>query len=378
MSKFKGLTHIIILVVLAALCSCKGGSTTAVIDGGDTVKLKYAEHISIVKYDDFTVVKLSDPWNAGKILHTYVLVPSDKELPEELPEGTVVRTPLIKAVITTSVHCGLVMQFGKGDNIGGVCDLRYINLPWIQKRCREGKIVECGSGLAPTLEKIIDCGADAILISPFQNNGGYGRLEEWGKPIVETADYMETSALGRAEWMKFYGMLFGAEAQADSMFNKMERNYLSLKALAKTSKVRKSVIMDKKSSSVWYVPGGKSTIGRLISDANAIYPFADNDASGSLALPFETVLEKAGEADVWLFRYNSKQTATYLSLASEYQGYVQFKSYREKNVYGCNTETSTFYEDTPFRPDMLLRDFIIITHPDLKDLGNTRYFIKLQ
>jgi len=378
MSRLNCLTHIALsLVVLAALCSCKGGSTTAVNGGGDTVKLKYAEHISIVKHGDYAVVKLADPWNEGKTLHTYVLVPSAKELPSGLPEGTVVRTPLTKAVIATSVHCGLVMQFGKSGSIGGVCDLRYINLPWIQEQCRKGKIAECGSGLAPTLEKIIDCGADAIMISPFQNNGGYGRLEGWGKPIIETADYMETSALGRAEWMKFYGMLFGAEDKANAMFTQMERNYNRLKALAKTSKVRKSVIMDKKSSSVWYVPGGRSTIGRVIADANAGYAFSSDTASGSLALPFETVLEKAGNADVWMFRYNSKQTATLSSLKSEYQGYSQFKSYQTGEVYGCNTETSTFYEDTPFNPDLLLRDFIIITHPDLKGLGATKYFIKL-
>lgn len=365
-------------MVLAALCSCKGGSTTAVASDGDTVKLKYAEHISIVKHDGYTVVSLADPWNAGKTLHTYVLVPSDKELPSGLPDGTVVRTPLEKAVITTSVHCGLVMQFSKGDNIGGVCDLRYINLPWIQQQCRNGKIVDCGSGLAPTLENIIDCGADAILISPFQNNGGYGRLEEWGKPIIETADYMETSALGRAEWMKFYGMLFGAEAKATAMFDTLEQEYTQLKKLAQTSNLRKSVLMDKKSSSVWYVPGGRSTIGGLIKDANAAYPFDGNDISGSVPLPFETVLEKAGNADVWLFRYNSQQTATLKSLGQEFAGYKQFKAYKAGDVYGCNTATNTFYEDTPFSPDLLLRDFIIIAHPDITGLGETKYFVKLK
>lgn len=366
------------MVVLAALCSCKGGGTTAIIAEGDTLALKYAEHISIVKHEGFTIVKLADPWNMGKTLHTYVLVPADRELPGGLPEGTVVRTPLKRAVIATSVHCGLVMQFGKGSSIAGVCDLRYINLPWVQAQCKAGKIANCGSGLAPTLEKIIDCGADAILISPFQNNGGYGRLEECQKPLIETADYMETSALGRAEWMKFYGMLFGAEAEADSMFNSMERNYLRLKRLAQSSTVRKTIIMDKKSSSVWYVPGGESTIGRLIADANAGYPFSTDTSNGSLPLPFETVLEKAGDADVWLFRYNSPQPATRSSLASEYHGYEQFKSFKTGEVYGCNTQTSTFYEDTPFSPDMLLRDFIIITHPDIEGLGDTKYFIKLK
>lgn len=171
-----------------------------------------------------------------KILHTYILVPSDKELPANLPQGTIVRTPLQRAVVTTSVHCGLIMSFGKGQNIKGVCDVKYINLPWIQQQCKENKIADCGSGITPTLEKIIGINADAILISPFQNSGGYGRLNEWEKPIIETADYMETTALGRAEWMKFYGMLFGAENRLTASLMTLRQNTTASSKLLKLPK----------------------------------------------------------------------------------------------------------------------------------------------
>ena len=93
----------------------------------------------------------------------------------------------------------------------------------------------------------------------------------------------------------------------------------------------------------------------------------------SIQLTFEAVLEKASDADVWLIRYNSKQPATYNSLLSENQGYARFKAFKDKQVYGCNTYYINFYEETPFHPDMLLRDFAIIAHPDLK-LGTPKYF----
>ena len=63
--------------------------------------------------------------------------------------------------------------------------------------------------MKPDIERIIDLRADAILLSPFENSGGYGRLEQIGVPIIECADYMETSALGRAEWMN--SMVFSME-----------------------------------------------------------------------------------------------------------------------------------------------------------------------
>lgn len=372
MNKQSNIT-LLLFSMLITLASCRGNSTEASYSG-DTIRLKYAKQLQIIKCEDYTVVTLNDPWKQGKTLHTYILVPSDKKLPSNLPQGTIVRTPLQRAVITTSVHCGLIMSFGKHNNIKGVCDVKYINIPWIQQQCKDKKIADCGNGITPTLEKIIEINADAILISPFQNSGGYGRLNEWKKPIIETADYMETSALGRAEWMKFYGMLFGAEKQADSIFNDVETKYNHLKQIAKASKTKHSVIIDKINSSVWYVPGGKSTIGQIIADANASYPFSDEKSSGSLALPFESVLEKAGNSDIWLIRYNSPQKATYKSLLTENNGYAQFKAFKENMVFGCNTYSNTFYEDTPFHPDVLLRDIIIITHPEITTLGETKYF----
>jgi iron complex transport system substrate-binding protein len=196
---------------------------------------------------------------------------------------------------------------------------------------------------------------------------------------------MESSALGRAEWMKFYGMLFGKEKEADSLFAAVEKNYMSLRDKVSSFKSQVAgkhrpspkILMDKQTGSVWYVPGGRSTIGRLIADAGADYPWQGDDHSGSLPLSFESVLEKGGPCDIWLFRYNSPHAITAKELLSEKPAYSQFKAFQKGEIYGCNTATSTFYEDTPFRPDLLLRDFITICFPEL-GLGESTYFVKIQ
>lgn len=382
-------------MLLPMLCSCNGKGTNTALSGGDTIKLKYARRLTIVKNDGYAVVSLHDPWNKGKTLHTYILVPDTLEKTEpakfkQLGElarmltakgqaADVVHTPLRHTVITTSTHCALLAKLGRNGALRGVCDAQYINQPWVKERLKKGLTVDCGNGTIPTLEKIIAADADAILISPFQNSGGYGRLGEWGKPIIELADYMETSALGRAEWMKFYGMLFGAEHEADSIFEGIEQRYNQLKAVAYKSTTRLSIFIDKVSGPVWYVPGGKSTLGQILADANAEYVFSYDDNSGSLPLTFETVLAKAKDADVWMYRHDSSQPATYAALLADNPGYAQFKAFKQRRVYGCNTTgESTFYEDTPFGPDLLLRDFIIITHPDLNQLGEPKYFRKLK
>lgn len=366
-------------MVVLFLSACGGRSkATSALTTGDTIPLRYAENLTLVTYPGYTLATLRNPWDTLKTLHSYILVPAAEPLPAHLPQGTVVRTPLSKAVIYSSVHCGLVNNLGAFSSIGGICDLKYIKLPAVREGVERGTIADCGDGMNPDMEKIIDLHPDAILLSPFENSGGYGRVEKLDIPIIECADYMETSALGRAEWMRFYGLLFGVAPQADSLFAEVDSSYQHLRQRATLSSVSLSVLSELKSGSAWYVPGGRSTTGRLFNDACGRYVFADDRHSGSVPLAFETVFDKAADADVWTIKYNRSRDMTYADLKADYIGYTGFKAFKTRNIYGCNTAEIPFYEETPFRPDYLLADLIQILHPEIGDLGGLRYFCKLK
>ena len=355
----------------------------------DSLVFRYARLIHVEQREGCRVVYIDNPWKVGYGLHTYVLVPYDAPLPNDLPGGTIVRTPLRRSVVFTSVHCALIDQLQATAQVAGVADLKYIKVPFVQEGVLNGRIADCGDGMSPVVEKIIDTEADALLLSPFENAGGYGRMEDINIPIIECAEYMETSPLARAEWMRFYGMLYGKEKEAEQLFAQVEANYMTLKQQAITAADRPSVLVDKMAGSVWYVPGGRSTIGQMLSDANADYPWADDTHSGSLQLAFETVLERAGESDLWLFRYDSPMPITLDELLSEKDGYrmvrpvrlmqnTEFVNHNYSPVYGCNVTTSMFYEETPFRPDLLLQDLIKILHPDIPNLPEPRYYHKVE
>jgi len=365
------------VLVSLLLLSC-GGRTAHFMGSGDSLKFKYATLPSVVEYDGYTVVTLNNPWKAGKELHTYVLVPRDVEVPFHLPKGTVIRTPLERVVVFTTVHSSLMMALGCIDKIAGVADLKYIKIPWVQQQAKAGKIVDCGDGMNPLIEKIIDLHPDAILLSPFENSGGYGKLEEIDIPLFECAEYMEISPLARAEWMRIYGLLFGCQEKADKLFAEVDKNYNNLKKQAQDAGVGRTVLFDKIiGNSVWYVPGGRSTMGQMIQDAGGQYLWADDNHSGSLPLPFESVLVKALDADVWMLRYDSDKPMKLQQLLAEQEGYSQFEAYQTGEVYGCNVRTSLFYEEAPFRPDRLLSDFIQIMHPGIKPATPLKYYQKL-
>lgn len=364
-------------LICLTMSSCGKTNKGTNLNGARKIMFKYAGNISIEQHQKFKIATLGNPWSKGKTLHTYILVDrKDSATCGPLPDGTVIYTPLRRAVMFASPHIALAGMLGATGNISGVADTRFIRLPDIIRKVKSGQITDCGESMNPNVERIIETRPDALFLSPFENSGGYGSLEKTGIPIIECAEYMETSALGRAEWMRFYGMLLGKEHEADSLFALTESEYNELKDMAKQSKTKLSIITEKLTGTTWYVPGGRSSAGKLIADANGGYAFAADTHSGSLAMTFETILDKAGNADVWVFNHSGTVPLTYPALLSEYRGYKSMKAFRNRNVWFTNSSQVPYFEEISFRPDFLLRDYIILLHPDLQ-VGKPKYLEKV-
>ena len=451
------------LLTLLVLTACQGGKTTAgEAEEGDTLKMKYAKLLTIVKYGEkgtasldkdaedaeyqYAEVNVANPWKAGTLLHRYILIPKGKEGDETVARLALqrtsglgcttdtVRTPVERSAVFIAPHCQLMYELGCQQAIRGVCDLNYINIPDVRKRAAssgnassgnassgnassgnasaQNSIVDCGSSMAPDIERIIALKPEAILVSPFENSGGYGKLDKLHIPLIEAADYMESSPLGRAEWMKFYGMLFGkdknisttaagkaseaaavgkaseaaagkaseatlpasCELRADSLFAQIEKEYLELKAEAGKLPKGLSILTERKTGNVWYVPGGQSTIGILLKDANARYIFSDDKHSGSLPMSPEQILAKGTQVDVWAFKYFGGAPLSQVQLLQEYDGYKALAAFSRGNIYQVDTSTEPYFELTSFHPELLLREFIILAHGER--FGKLRFYKK--
>ena len=406
--------------VALLMAACQGGKTAAAdADAGDTLEMKYAKLLTIVKHGDgedasgngegvdyqYAEALVANPWKAGTMLHRYILIPKGEEgdktvamLAKRRSTGArcttdTVRTPVERSAVFIAPHCQLMYELGCQQAIRGVCDLDYINIPDVKKRAAlsgntsaQNPIVNCGSSMAPDIERIIALKPETILLSPFENSGGYGKLDKLHIPIIEAADYMESSPLGRAEWMKFYGMLFGneegksngisgsCEPKADSLFAKIEKEYLKLKAEAARYPKGLSILTERKTGNVWYVPGGQSTIGILLKDANARYIFEDDQHSGSLAMSPEQILAKGKQVDVWAFKYFGGAPLSQAQLLQEYDGYKALAAFNRGNIYQVDTSTVPYFELTSFHPELLLREFIILAHGER--FGKLRFYKK--
>ena len=440
--------------VALLMAACQGGKTAAAdAEAGDTLEMKYAKLLTIVKHGDgeeasdesegidyqYAEAIIANPWKAGTMLHRYILIPKGEEgdktvtrLALQRTSGMgcttdTVRTPVERSAVFIAPHCQLMYELGCQQAIRGVCDLNYINIPDVRKRAAsagkasagnasagnassgnassekassgnpsaQNTIVDCGSSMAPDIERIIALKPEAILVSPFENSGGYGKLDKLHIPLIEAADYMESSPLGRAEWMKFYGMLFGraknisttaagkaseatlpasCEPKADSLLAQIEKEYLNLKAEAGKLPKGLSILTERKTGGVWYVPGGQSTIGILLKDANARYIFSDDQHSGSLPMSPEQILVKGKQVDVWAFKYFGGAPLSQVQLLQEYDGYKALAAFSRGNIYQVDTSTVPYFELTSFHPELLLREFIILAHGER--FGKLRFYKK--
>ena len=361
------------LLLAAVIFSC-GGRTT----DGESVGMRYARYLSISDCGSYTVADITNPWDTARLLHRYILVPQDSPLPQDIPQGTLVRTPIDRIIVYSSVHASIIDALGASGRIAGVCEPEYMTCRAVLDGVAEGRITDCGSSVSPSIERIAGAGGQVIIASPFQN-GSYGAAGKLGIPIIEAADYMENDPLGRTEWIRLFGLLLDCPDRADSLFRAAETGYNSIRDsvaghIRDNGAHRPTLLAERKYGASWDVPGGASYMVRIYTDAGADYIFSGTTTSANVNMSFENVLREGIDADIWVLKYWSPQPMTYASLEAEYRLYSEFRAFRQQHIFGCNTYSSTYYDDIVLHPAWILEDLAAVFHPDLFPGREARYF----
>lgn len=369
--------YILILIIIAIFPSCGNNAPdkSSSIEG-DTLTSR-SELLTLIDCQDYTAAIISDPWNAGKRLATYALIPHELTKLPSVPDGfKIIRTPLQRSVVYSSTNSAAITELGVLSALAAVSDGNYYAPDdTISILINQGRIIDIGNSMSPKLETLVEVEPDAILVSPYEN-AGHGILDAINTPVVECADYMETTPLGRAEWILFLGELYGVRDKARQLYNCITANYLTLRDIvSKSESPKPKILTEMLTSGVWYVPGGKSYMARMLSDAGADYPWSDNRSTGSLQLDVAAVIDKASDADIWIMR--SSNIPTVKSLKSDNPIFKNIKALANGNVYNCDPSKTTFFNDIAFHPERILSDYINIFHPGIIENQSLRYFNKI-
>ena len=337
-----------VFVLGSCLLLCVACAPATAIDG----RLRYARLLRLETRAGYELATVIDPWDSTVVRAQYALVPR-RTAPDVPPTCTVIEVPCRRVLPQSTVHAALLLRLGAADCLAGICEARFVVSPRLQREL----LTDFGSGTTPDVERMKTAGVDAWWYAPFANERPTV-VERLGIPTICCADYMESTPLGRAEWMRFYGRLVGRGATADSLFEAEEKAYSTLQRAVQTNRPNRKrplVMVDRTEHGTWYVPGGQSYVARVIADAGGRYVWADDAHAGSVPMELERMLQRCAEADVWVVKYGEPRELTYDVLASEQPLYTRFRAFRQRRIWGCNTLRRAYYEETPFAPSLLLR-----------------------
>lgn len=345
------------------------------------IEIKYAKGFAIESYDGYKVITLKNPWPGTEKEFKYALVESGTTISNPKSYDAIVEIPIKRIVVTSTTHIPSLEMLGESETLVGFPNLDYISSEKTRKLISEGKIRELGKNEDLNTEILIDLNPNAVIgFAVDGNNSTFATIEKTGIPVLYNSDWTETSPLGKAEWIKFFGLLFNKEKEADSIFNTIETQYFSAKKMASTAKEKPTVLSGAMYKDVWYMPQGDSWGAQFIADANGDYLWKDTKGTGSLSLSLESVLEKGHDAEIWI---GPGQFTSLDEIKNGSQAYAQFKAYKNGKVYSYSMKKGAtggviYFELAPDRPDLVLKDMIKILHPNLLPDHELYFFNKLQ
>ena len=354
------------------ICSSCGQRDNAISgDAADIDSLLCPKYATGYQVKDSAGVKLVD---VGKDYH-FALVHSDDA---EAPDGFVkVRVPIKNTICMTALQLSNFTILNAHDVVKGLTGTKNLFNKDILARVKDGRIVKIGMEGNFDTEMVLAANPDVIFISPFKR-GGYDAIKETGITLVPHLGYKELDPLGQAEWIKFVGMFIGKEKEACEVFAGIEQRYNSLKLKVDSLKLKElpTVFSGEMHSGMWHAVGGKNYLAQIFRDAGADYVIKDDETAGE-NLEFEKMYELAAKADYWRILNSHPGDFSYEALKALEPRNELFKSYKERKVIYCNMKQTPYYEISPVMPDVLLKDFVAIFHPELveADYKPTFYYL---
>ena len=372
---------LIFLFNLLLLCGCKQNSSIS-SDSATTAKneIQYAKGLEIYHHKGYSILMITHPWPDAKTPFTYILQEKNGIIPDSLQQYPRISVPIQSIVVTSTTHIPALELLGVENTLVGFPNTDFISSPKTRKRIDFGQVKEVGTNETLNPEILIDMAPDVIVSFGLNNsNPTLDNLQKSGLKVLLNGDWNEQSPLGKAEWIKFFGALYGLDAKAKTIFTSIEKEYQTTLALAKKATYKPTVLSGAMYQDQWFVPQGESWMALFLKESQSNYLWANTTGTGSLTLPFETILEKAQTAEFWIA---PGDFSSLKEMNNSNPHYAKFEAFKNKKVYSYGLHKGSkggilFFEWSSTRPDWVLKDLIAIFHPELLQNHRPYFFEKL-
>ena len=337
----------------------------------DEYKNNYAEGFKIVNHNDAKILEISDPWPQAEKTYRYLLLTKgrlDGNINNENDYDGIITIPVEKIVVSSTTHIPALELLNVEETLVGFPGTDYVSSEKTRTRIDNGGIRELGKNEGLNIEVLLEIKPDLVVGYGIDNsNKTLETIKNSGIAVIYNGDWVEKSPLAKAEWIKFFGVLYNKEKEADSIFKMIESDYLEANILASKVESQPTVLCGAMHKDIWYLPNGTSPEAQILNDASVNYLWKDTKDKGSIALSFESVFEKAKHAELWI------SPSYYISLDAlekASQHYTKFDAFKNKKVFSFASTTGKtggvlYYELGTARPDLVLKDIIKIAHPEL-------------
>ncbi|MDX1585242.1 MAG: ABC transporter substrate-binding protein [Balneolaceae bacterium] len=346
----------------------------------DSVRVEYASGFRIRYRDNYKLLEILNPYQDRTDTLRYVLKPRGLELDTTFRQAQVIDIPIRSMIATSTTHIALTEMLNANDIITGMVGAEYVYSSEIRNRLAEGKITGFSQGEF-NKEQALAMQPDLIMVSAGQSSqfDDYRVLMESGINVLLNSEWLETTPLGKAEWVKMMAALLNRESVANDKFEAVAREYRELKQKAEGVAEKPLVINNLPYKGAWFVSGGDSFTAQYLKDAGAEYPWYDNASTGGLRKDFEVVYEVGLAADVWINPGAASSLGDILEKDSRFR---DFRSFQNRRIYNNNKRMSEsggndYWESGVVHPERLLADLIHIMHPEIQPDRELYYYQRL-
>ena len=370
----------IYIIIVALLFACNSEKKEhASEDKNIQTAIKYAKGFTIEKYANYKLITLSNVWRGESSTFKYVLYEHEK--PDSVKDAIFIKTPISSIACMSLTHIAFLEKLGLEKSIVALSGCAYVSSEKMNSLIAKKLIKEIGEEQNMNYEILVEENPNIVMSYGVDasSNTGINKLTNLGLNVVLNSEYMETTPLGKAEWIKFVAAFYNQDHKADSLFTILEEDYLELKEATKAVTELPTVFTGMPWNGTWYIPGAKSFQAQLFRDAGAQYLWLDNEERSSVVKAKEVIIDEAFEADFWLNQNSYKSMKEIIDFDEKFKGFTAVKN---QHLYNNDRRTNAvsgndYWESGVVRPDIVLKDLIEIFHPELLE-HQLYYYRKLE
>ena len=387
-SNTKRLTALIIalvMIVSAVLTGCGGSGKTEQEESKkpeapeikgltyeSTLELKRATEFSVYHYEGgYDLIDIHDS-------QRFLLVPGGEKAPEGIDDDIIVlQKPIDRIYLAATAAMAMFVSMDALDHI------RMSSIKpeaWTfdepKEAMKKGDIIYAGKYSEPDYETMLDEQCDLALESTMIDHTPEVKemIEDLDIPVmVDRASY-ESDPMGRAEWIKLYGVLTDHEKEAEDFFDEQMDSIKDLDDFKNTEKTVAFFYISTDGKVV--VRRSTDYIPKMIEIAGARYVFKDlDDESGRTAVDMSMEQFYASAIDADYIIYNGSIDSSVKSLddlIAKDPVMKKMKAVKDKN---CWVTKSAMYQRTDLVAEMILDFHKLFSEDDPQDLN---YISKLE